>query len=217
MSRHGLLLILIIGLVGSIAVPMSHADYRRLFKAPADYIKKTQCPDVRERTKREYDLGYDKHHSPRVRAWYSDVMSISGADQAKQLQQISAVTNARIEYREERAEVWSTPGESISRGYGDCDDFVAAYLTAAVILGFKKDGLWFVVGYVNSRRGRIGHAIAIVALEDGSGHIFDNRARRVLPKGDYFLLDPVYGVNVGERAVWSGMLVDSEGKPRKAY
>jgi predicted transglutaminase-like cysteine proteinase len=141
MSRHGLLLILIIGLVGSIAVPMSHADYRKLFKAPDDYITKTQYPEIRERTRREYDLGYDKHPSPRVRAWYSDVMSISGADQAKQLQQIFAVTNARIEYREERAEVWSTPGERISRGYGDCDDFVAAYLTAAVILGFKKDGL----------------------------------------------------------------------------
>jgi hypothetical protein len=35
--------------------------------------------------------------------------------------------------------------------------------------------------------------------------------------GEYFLLDPVYGVNVGERAVWSGILVDSEGNPKKAY
>lgn len=217
MSRHGVLLILTIALVGAISVPMSRADYRKLFKAPSNYIEKTQYPEVRERTRREYDLGYDKHPSPRVRAWYRDILSISNADQAKQLHHIFAATNARIEYREERAEVWSTPGESISRGYGDCDDFVAAYLTAAVILGIQKDGLWFVVGYVNSRRGRIGHAIAIVALEDGSGHILDNRARRVMPMGDYFLLDPVYGVNVGERAVWTGMLVDSEGKPMKAY
>ncbi len=94
---------------------------------------------------------------------------------------------------------------------------MAAYLTAAVILGHRKNGLWFVVGYVNTRRGRIGHAIAIIGLDDGSANILDNRARRVIPMSDYFLLDPAYGVNVAERAVWTGILVDSEGKPRKAY
>ncbi len=94
MSRHGLLPILIIGLVGLVAVPMSHADYRRLFKAPADYIKKTQCPDVRERTSRKYDLGYDKHHSPRVRAWYSDVMSISATRSLSSPWRMAAVTSS---------------------------------------------------------------------------------------------------------------------------
>ena len=217
MSRFGALLILVLAFVGFAAAPVSHADYRKLLKAPAGYINKTQYPQVREHTRREYDLGYDKYPSPRVRAWCRDVLSISNASQVKQLQHIFAVTNARIKYQEERADVWSTPGEAISRGYGDCDDFVAAYLTAAVILGHRKNGLWFVVGYVNSRRGRIGPAIAIIVLDDGSAHILDNRARRVIPMSDCFLLDPVYGVNVGERAIWTGILVDSEGKPKKAY
>ncbi len=97
MSRHGLLLILIIGLVGSIAVPMSHADYRRLFKAPADYINKTQYPEVRERTRREYDLGYDKHHSPRVRAWDSDVISISATRSLSSPWRMAAVTSSTTE------------------------------------------------------------------------------------------------------------------------
>ncbi len=218
MSRLGALLILVLAFVGFVAVPASHADYRKLFKAPAGYFKKTQFLQVRERTIREYEIGYDKHPSPRVRAWYKEIISISNADQLKKLQHIFAVTNARIEYQSERADQWSTAGESLARGYGDCDDFVAAYITAAALLGLRRNGLWWVVGYVNSRRdGRIGHAIAIIALDDGSAHILDNRARRVIPMSDYFLLDPVYGINVGERAVWTGILVDSVGRPRRAY
>ena len=63
----------------------------------------------------------------------------------------------------------------------------------------------------------MGHAIAIIVLDDGSAQIVDNRVWRVIPENGYFLLDPVYGINVGERAVWTGILVDSEGKSRKAY
>jgi hypothetical protein len=55
-------------LAGTEAVQLSHADYRKLFKAPVGYINKTQYPQVRERTRREYDLGYDKHPSPRHQA-----------------------------------------------------------------------------------------------------------------------------------------------------
>ena len=217
MSRLGTLLILVLAFVGFVAAPVSYADYRKVLKAPDGYFKKTQYPLLRERAIREFNIGYDKHPSPRVRAWHRDVLSISNADQRKQLEHIFAVTNAHIKYQKERADHWATAGESLARGYGDCDDFVAAYLTAAVLLGYQENGLWWVVGYVNSRRGRIGHAIALIVLDDGSGHILDNRARRVIPMSDYFLLDPVYGINVGERAVWTGILVDKDGKPRKAY
>ena len=217
MSRLGALLTLVLAFVGFVAAPVSHADYRKLFKAPAGYIKMTQYPQVRERARAEHSKGYDKHPSQHVRDWYADVMSVSNADRVTQLQHILAVTKARMEYRAERTDVWSTPGESIGRGYGDCDDFTAAFLVAAVMLKFERNGLWFVAGYVNSRVGRIGHAIAIIVLDDGSAHILDNRARRVIPMSDYFLLDPVYGVNVGERAIWTGILVDGKGKPRKAY
>lgn len=217
MPRLGVLLVLVLAFIGFVAAPVSHAEYRKLLRAPDGYFKKTQYLQTRERARREIDIGYDKHASPRVRAWYRDVLSISNADQRKQVQHIFAVTNARIKYQEERADHWSTAGESIARGYGDCDDFVTAYLTAAVALELQKNGLWFVAGYVNSREGRIGHAIAIIDLDDGSSYVLDNRARRVIPMSDYFLLDPVYGVNVGERAMWTGILVDREGKPRKAY
>ncbi len=217
MLRLGTLLILVLAFAGFVAAPVSHADYRKLLKAPVGFFNKTQYPQVRERARREFDIGYDKHPSLRVRAWHEDVLSISNADQRKQLAHLFAGTNARITYQEERADVWQTAGESISRGYGDCDDFAAAYLTAAVLLGYRKNGLWWVVGYVNSRRGRIGHAIALIVLDDGSAYILDTRARRIIPMSDYFLLDPVYGINVGERAVWTGILVDKEGKPRKAY
>ena len=218
MSRLGALLILVLALLGFVAAPVSHADYRKLFMAPAGFIKKTQFLQVRERTISEYEKGYDKHPSPRVRAWHKDIFSMSNVDQLKQLQHIFAVTNARMRYQKERADHWATAGESLARGYGDCDDFVAAYITAAALLGHRKNGLWWVVGYVNSRRdGRIGHAIAIITLDDGSAHILDNRARRVIPMSDYFLLDPVYSINVGERAVWTAILVDSVGRPRRAY
>ncbi len=217
MLRLGVLLFLVLAFVGFVATPVTHADYRKLFKAPVGFIEKTQYMEVRERTIREYHLGYDKHPSPRVRAWYRDIFMISKANQLLQLMQIFAITNARIEYRTERADHWATAGETLARGYGDCDDFVATYLTAAALLGYRKNGLWWVVGYVNSRRGRIGHAIAIIVLDDGSAHILDNRAHRVIPMGEYFLLDPVYGINVGERTVWTGILVNSRGQPTTAH
>ncbi len=217
MARLGTILILALAFAWFVAAPVSHADYRKLLKAPVGFLEKTQYMEVRERTIREFSLGYDKHPSPRVRVWYKDMFYISKANQLLQLKQIFSITNLRIEYRTERTDHWATVGESIARGYGDCDDFVAAYLTAAVALGYKKNGLWWVVGYVNSRRGRIGHAIAIIVLDDGSAHILDNRAWRVIPMSEYFLLDPVYGINVGERAVWTGILVDSRGNPAKAH
>jgi predicted transglutaminase-like cysteine proteinase len=135
----------------------------------------------------------------------------------KQLQKIFAVTKAGMKYQVARTDVWSTAGEALARGWGDCDDFVATYLTAAAILGYRKNGLWFVVGYVNTRRGRIGHAIAIIVLDDGGAYILDNRAQRVIPMSDYFLLDPVYGINVGEQTMWTGILMDSKDNPMKAY
>ncbi len=198
MSRLGALLILVLAFVGFVAAPVSYADYRKLMRAPDGYFKKTQYLEVRERARREFDVGYENHPSQRVRDWHRDVLSISNADRVKQLQHIFAVTKARIKYQEERTDHWSTAGESIDRGYGDCDDFTAAFLTAALILEFRRNGLWFVAGYVNTQRGRIGHAIAIVRLNDDSGYVLDNRARRVIPINDYSLLDPVYGVNVGE-------------------
>ena len=73
MSRLGTLLILVLAFVGFVAAPVSYADYRKLFKAPVGYLKKTQYMKVRERTIREFHLGYDKHPSPRVRAWYKDI------------------------------------------------------------------------------------------------------------------------------------------------
>lgn len=218
MSRLGVMPILVLAFVGFVAAPVSHADYRKLFKAPVGYIKKTQYMQVRERTIREYSLGYDNHRSPRVKAWYRDIMKNSKADQLHQLKRIFAITNARIEYRSERAEHWATVGESIERGYGDCDDFVAAYLTAAALLGYRKKGVWWLTGYVNSRRGgRIGHAIALIVLDDGSAYILDNRAQRIIPMSEYYLLDLVYGINVGDRKVWTGILVDSRGNPTKAH
>jgi predicted transglutaminase-like cysteine proteinase len=217
MLRFCALPILVLVFVGFVAAPVSHADYRKLLPAPAGYFKKTQYPQVRERALREFDIGYGQHPSPRVRAWHREISSIPNANQKKHLEHIFAVTNAFITYQAERADVWQTAGETISRGYGDCDDFVAAYLTAAVLLGYRKNELWWVVGYVNTQRGRIGHAIALIVLNDGSAHILDNRARRVIPMSEYFLLDLVYGINVGERAVWTGILVDEEGKPKKAY
>ena len=217
MLRLGTFLILVFAFAGFVAAPVSHADYRKLFKAPVGYFKKTQYLQVRERTLREYNLGYDKHPSLRVRLWYKDMFLISKANQLLQLQQIFATTNIRIKYQSDRAEHWATVGESLARGYGDCDDFVGAYLTATWFLGYRTNGLWWVVGYVNSRRGRIGHAIAIIVLDDGSAHILDNRAHRVIPMSDYFLLDPVYGINVGDREIWTGILVDSQGQPTKAH
>jgi hypothetical protein len=42
MSRLGTLLILVLAFVGFVAAPVSYADYRKLFKAPVGYLKKTQ-------------------------------------------------------------------------------------------------------------------------------------------------------------------------------
>ena len=59
MSRLGALLALVLAFVGFVAAPVSHADYRKLFKAPAGYIERTQDPQVRERTRREYHFLLD--------------------------------------------------------------------------------------------------------------------------------------------------------------
>jgi hypothetical protein len=121
------------------------AKYVVLSKAPKGYIDKTQQAEFNKRLVRELRR-YNKHKSQKVQGWHADIKKAPGDDMAK-LAEIYRVSGKRVQYKCERVDVWYTPGETISHGFGDCDDFANMYLVAARLAGVDPSRLWLVAGY----------------------------------------------------------------------
>jgi predicted transglutaminase-like cysteine proteinase len=93
---------------------------------------------------------------------------------------INSSVNHLIRYRADRADVWSTPVETATRGAGDCEDFAIAKLWLLRSIGYTAEQLQLVV--LKDTRHNAYHAVLAVHL-NGQSYILDNLSSRVLPDG----------------------------------
>ncbi len=95
-------------------------------------------------------------------------------DHADIVAKVDQYVNNLIEYRGEYIDVWSTPEETLARGYGDCEDM--ALLKRAILLnhGIEDKDIMFLI--VNDLVTRQQHAILIV-----DGRALDNFNNLTLP------------------------------------
>ena len=189
-----------IGLAMIVVGLPAHAKYVVFTKAPKGYLDNTQQRQYAVRLDKEIGH-YDTHKSDKVRLWHSEVKLKSG-DIAARLNRVYSTSGKSVRYQRERVDIWYTPGETIVRGTGDCDDFANMYLTAAYLAGIDPDGMWLVAGRIRTRSGLEGHAIAVIDASDGKQYVLDNMVGRVVQEDVHKFFKPVYSINIGKRIAY---------------
>jgi len=180
----------------------SHARYQAIARLNPSSANVAQQEEFHNRAAEEYG-SYDQSSSKSVRGWRAYLRSLEDEQQDDQLSAIYKNALDLVRYQEERQDVWSTAGETISRGYGDCDDYAHVFLTAAGLVDFDLTAAWFVAGLVSAGGSKpIGHAIAVVATYDGRQFVLDNLYGYVVLEKDHKHFKPVYAINMGEQAFY---------------
>ena len=86
--------------------------------------------------------------------------------------------NWRVRYVDDkRGDEWSAATATLSRGYGDCEDFALAKMALLQELGIPADDMFLVL---LRDRAQGEHAVLAVR-QDGRFHVLDNRTDKVLP------------------------------------
>lgn len=187
--------------IGITAISPAGAKYLVLSKAPESYLNQTQQAEFHRRLMQEYG-SYQKHKSAEVRAWFGELSQTDTAEELALLKNVYKLAHRYVVYEEEREDIWYTAGETISRGYGDCDDYANLYITSAMLLGYDLSRLWLVAGYFHGRYGKIGHAIAVVDGKNDEQWVLDNLYKRVVTEDKHKLFKPVYSINIERQAVF---------------
>lgn len=105
----------------------------------------------------------------------------------------SALTYCRthLRYRADVVDEWSKPGDTLARGYGDCEDWSIAARALLLAAGFPDEKLWLIVA--RDLIVRIDHAF-LIAGDD----VLDNRSHKLIPLVRLSDYRPVYGFS-GDR------------------
>jgi len=92
---------------------------------------------------------------------------------------VKRLVDRQVSYRPDSAgaDIWSSPLETLGRGYGDCEDIVFATYALLLQAGFDAQALGILL-LQNRRTGR-GHAVLELRLSNGTSVVFDNTKRRL--------------------------------------
>ena len=104
---------------------------------------------------------------------------------------VNSALNRRIRYRFDAhpsGDQWATAGETLSRGAGDCEDYVIAKMHALRALGVPARDLYMTIGHDASA----GIAHAVLLVRAGSQLlVLDNRSDRMVPEAAYRHFYPI--------------------------
>ena len=177
-------------------------QYNAVFKLPQGYSDRIQQETFHSRLMGEF-AKYDKHPSHRVREWHAHLKSIETASDEFKLDAIYTKAHQLVRYRAEQEDVWSTAGETISRGYGDCDDYANLYIIAASLVGFDMSRAWLVVGQVHTAgKPPIGHAVAVIETSQGRQFVLDNLRGEIVPADNHSSFKPFYSINAKDKRTY---------------
>ncbi len=178
--------------------------YEAIFQLPPSYADKTQQRQFHSRVRKEYTRGYQNHKSAQVRGWHAHAKGLRKQSPEAQLKAIYKNALTLVKYRAERKDVWSTPDETIPRGFGDCDDYAHMFIVASYVAGFDLEKTWMMAGWVKAGGSRpVGHAITVIGTNDGRQFVMDNLYGRVVPESEHRFFKPVYSINIGSQIFYA--------------
>lgn len=108
-----------------------------------------------------------------------------------QAQFVNAALNRRISYRfdtDPSGDHWATARETLSRGSGDCEDYVIAKMHALRGLGVPASDLFMTIGN-DSAAGAV-HAVLLIRA-GGRFWVLDNRVERPIPQEQFNDFHPI--------------------------
>lgn len=117
-----------------------------------------------------------------------------------QAQFVNAALNRRISYRFDAhpsGDHWATARETLSRGYGDCEDFAIAKMHALRRLGVPAGDLFMTIG--NDTAAGAVHAVLLVRAGERYW-VLDNRADRPIPQEQFGRFYPIISFSAGGRS-----------------
>ncbi len=124
--------------------------------------------------------------------------SIVASDPKAATRAVNRAVNAAIRYEVDAVawgqdDYWATPGETLRRGAGDCEDFALVKLGALIAIGLSTDAMLLVV-LKDTARG-VGHAVLAMRTEEGYD-ILDNLTDAVRRDVDVPSYQPLYSLSV---------------------
>ncbi len=143
-----------------------------------------------------------------IKDWEAMVLRYADAGVNTQLRQVNDFFNQNIRWVEDMeawrtADYWATPGETMGRGVGDCEDFSIAKYATLTLMGVPASSLRLV--YVKAKRNGLNTAHMVLAWYDTAGGppmILDNMDYVIRPANERGDLNPVFSFN-GEQ-LWLG-------------
>jgi len=107
--------------------------------------------------------------------------ALRGRDALDRLDAVNRYVNSRVAFTDDSrqyrtADLWSSAGETLRRGRGDCEDYAIAKLQMLRHAGFADRDLYLVV--VKDLVRRADHAVLVVRAE-GRMHLLDNGTDRI--------------------------------------
>lgn len=91
--------------------------------------------------------------------------------------EVNRYINKHVAYRSERIDEWAGINTTLSRGYGDCEDYAIAKYQLFRALGFDPRLMWIVVG--RQLIARQDHAL-LVMFRDGKTVALDNSTTKII-------------------------------------
>jgi predicted transglutaminase-like cysteine proteinase len=138
---------------------------------------------------------------------------------AKKLDVVNHFFNSRIRFRDDqqtwgKKDFWASPGETIGRGAGDCEDFTIVKYVALKLLGIPEEKLrlTYVKAQLSSVAGVPSQAHMVLTYYETPGSVplvLDNLRAEVLPASLRQDLKPVFGFN--SKGLWVGSRTGSTG------
>lgn len=140
-----------------------------------------------------------------VSAWLTMLEQSQSLPENQQLREVNDFWNYRVRGGEDiniwgKTDYWATPLETLSKGAGDCEDFVIAKYFSLIRTGVAADKLRFI--YVRARVGGMGSTTTIAhmvlgyyATPDAEPLIMDNLTGSITPAGRRPDLTPVFSFN----------------------
>lgn len=142
---------------------------------------------------------------PRHAAWVTLLQNARGAADAQRLRQVNDFFNRSVAFGEDvsiwgQPDYWATPGETLGRSAGDCEDFsIAKYFTLKEI-GVAPEKLRMI--YVRAKTGtgdgvapQAHMVLAYYAQPDAEPLVLDNLVAEIRPASRRPDLVPVFSFN----------------------